>query len=50
MAPVIMLKCHNQLVDSVAEYRYINIHNPTYKRDSRTEDEMIREALEVAEK
>ncbi|MCX2572971.1 beta-glucosidase BglX [Pedobacter sandarakinus] len=40
----------NFLADSIAEHRYVNIHNPTYKRDDRSEEDMIKEALKVAEK
>jgi len=40
----------NFLADSTMEQRYVNVHNPTYKRDPRTEAEMIKEALKVAEK
>jgi len=40
----------NFLADSVMEHRYVNVHNPTYKRDPRSEEEMIKEALKVAEK
>ncbi|WP_316800085.1 beta-glucosidase BglX [Pedobacter frigidisoli] len=40
----------NFLADSALEHRYVNVHNPTYKRDSRSEEELIKEALKVAEK
>ncbi|QPH39091.1 beta-glucosidase BglX [Pedobacter endophyticus] len=40
----------NFLADSVMEHRYVNVHNPTYKRDARSEEELIKEALKVAEK
>ncbi|GAA3970302.1 beta-glucosidase BglX [Pedobacter ginsengiterrae] len=49
-AKILTARGSNFLADSVAEHRYVNIHNPTYKRDSRTEEEMIKEALKVAEK
>ncbi|KLT65892.1 beta-glucosidase BglX [Pedobacter sp. BMA] len=40
----------NFLADSALEHRYVNVHNPTYKRDSMSEEELIKEALKVAEK
>lgn len=40
----------NFLADSVMEHRYVNIHNPTYVRDPRSEADMIKEALKVAQK
>lgn len=49
-AKILTARGSNFLADSVAEHRYVNVHNPTYKRDPRTEEEMIKEALKVAEK
>jgi len=49
-AKILTARGANFLADSAAEHRYVNIHNPTYKRDPRTEAEMIKEALEVAKK
>lgn len=49
-AKILTARGANFLADSVAEHRYVNVHNPTYKRDPRTEEEMIKEALKVAEK
>ncbi|MGF1924604.1 MAG: glycoside hydrolase family 3 C-terminal domain-containing protein, partial [Bacteroidia bacterium] len=41
----------NFLADSALEHRYVNVHNAnSYKRDSRSEAELIKEALEVAKK
>ncbi|MBC6109625.1 beta-glucosidase BglX [Pedobacter fastidiosus] len=40
----------NFLADSAMEHRYVNIHNPTYVRDPRSEADLIKEALKVAEK
>jgi len=49
-AKILTARGSNFLADSALEHRYVNIHNPTYKHDSRTEAEMIQEALEVAKK
>ncbi|RZK91356.1 MAG: hypothetical protein EOO98_06150 [Pedobacter sp.] len=49
-AKILTARGSNFLADSVMEHRYVNVHNPTYKRDSRTEAELIKEALEVAKK
>ena len=49
-AKILTARGANFLADSTMEHRYVNIHNPTYKRDPRTEAEMIKEALEVAKK
>ncbi|SFG66841.1 beta-glucosidase BglX [Pedobacter insulae] len=49
-AEILTARGSNFLADSVMENRYVNIHNPTYKRDPRSEAELIKEALEVAEK
>jgi beta-glucosidase len=49
-AKILTARGANFLADSAMEQRYVNIHNPTYKRDPRTEAEMIKEALEVAKK
>ncbi|MFC3562349.1 beta-glucosidase BglX [Pedobacter jamesrossensis] len=49
-AKILTARGSNFLADSTAEHRYVNIHNPTYKRDPRSEEDMIKEALKVAEK
>jgi beta-glucosidase len=49
-AKILTARGANFLADSAMEQRYVNIHNPTYKRDPRNEAEMIKEALEVAKK
>lgn len=49
-AKILTARGANFLADSAMEHRYVNIHNPTYKRDPRTEAEMIKEALEIAKK
>ncbi len=49
-AKILTARGANFLADSALEHRYVNVHNPTYKRDPRTEAEMIKEALEVAKK
>ena len=49
-AKILTARGSNFLADSVMEHRYVNVHNPTYKRDSRSEAELIKEALEVAKK
>lgn len=49
-AKILTARGANFLADSVMEHRYVNVHNPTYKRDPRTEEAMIKEALEVARK
>ncbi|MCX2432485.1 beta-glucosidase BglX [Pedobacter sp. GR22-10] len=49
-ARILTARGSNFLADSAMEHRYVNVHNPTYKRDGRTEAEMIKEALKVAEK
>ncbi|QIL38532.1 beta-glucosidase BglX [Pedobacter sp. HDW13] len=49
-AKILTARGSNFLADSALEHRYVNIHNPTYKHDSRTEADMIQEALEVAKK
>ena len=49
-AKILTARGSNFLADSAAEHRYVNIHNPTYKRDPRSEEEMIKEAVRVAEK
>lgn len=49
-AKILTARGANFLADSVMEHRYVNVHNPTYKRDPRTEEAMIKEALDVAKK
>ncbi len=49
-AKILTARGANFLADSAMEQRYVNVHNPTYKRDPRSESEMIKEALKVAEK
>lgn len=49
-AKILTARGSNFLADSAMEHRYVNVHNPTYKRDQRSEEEMIKEALKVAEK
>lgn len=49
-AKILTARGANFLADSVMEHRYVNIHNNTYTRDSRTEDELIKEAVNVAKK
>ena len=49
-AKILTARGANFLADSALEHRYVNIHNPTYKHDSRSEADMIKEALAVAEK
>jgi len=49
-AKILTARGANFLADSAMEQRYVNVHNPTYKRDPRSEAEMIKEALKVAEK
>lgn len=49
-AKILTARGSNFLADSVAEHRYVNVHNPTYKRDTRSEEELIKEALKVADK
>lgn len=49
-AKILTARGSNFLADSVMEHRYVNVHNKTYKRDPRTEAELIKEALEVAKK
>ncbi|GGH18644.1 beta-glucosidase BglX [Pedobacter zeae] len=49
-AKILTARGANFLADSAMEHRYVNIHNPTYKRDLRTKAEMIKEALEIAKK
>ena len=49
-AKILTARGSNFLADSVMEHRYVNVHNPTYKRDSRTEAALIKEALDVAKK
>ncbi|MGM9475379.1 beta-glucosidase BglX [Pedobacter sp. GSP4] len=49
-AKILTARGSNFLADSALEHRYVNIHNPTYKHDSRSEADMIKEALEVAKK
>jgi len=49
-AKIITARGANFLADSVMEHRYVNVHNPTYVRDPRSEADMIKEALEVAKK
>jgi beta-glucosidase len=49
-AKIITARGANFLADSVLEHRYVNVHNPTYKRDTRPEAVIIAEALEVANK
>lgn len=49
-AKILTARGSNFLADSALEHRYVNVHNPTYKHDGRTEAEMIKEALKVAEK
>lgn len=49
-AKILTARGSNFLADSVMEHRYVNIHNKTYFRDTRTEEVMIQEALDVAKK
>lgn len=49
-AKILTARGANFLADSVLEHRYVNVHNPTYKRDPRSEDEMVKEALAIARK
>jgi len=49
-AKILTARGSNFLADSTIEHRYVNIHNPTYVRDPRSEADMIKEALKVAEK
>lgn len=49
-AKIITARGANFIADSVMEHRFVNVHNPTYKRDPRSEADMIKEALEVANK
>ncbi|WP_316768744.1 beta-glucosidase BglX [Pedobacter frigiditerrae] len=49
-AKILMSRGSNFLADSALEHRYVNVHNPTYKHDSRSEADMIKEALDVAKK
>ena len=49
-AKILTARGSNFLADSALEHRYVNIHNPTYKHDPRSEADMIKEALEVAQK
>jgi len=49
-AKILTARGANFLADSVMEHRYVNVHNPTYKRDPRSEAELIKEALAVAKK
>ncbi|GGI27401.1 glycosyl hydrolase [Pedobacter mendelii] len=49
-AKILTARGSNFLADSTMENRYVNIHNKTYIRDSRTEDELIKEAVNVAKK
>lgn len=49
-AKILTARGSNFLADSVMEHRYVNVHNPTYIRDRRSEEDMIKEALEVAKK
>jgi len=49
-AKILTARGSNFLADSAMEHRYVNVHNPTYKRDQRSEEDMIKEALKVAEK
>ena len=49
-AKILTARGANFLGDPIMEQRYVNIHNNTYVRDQRSEDEMIKEALEVAKK
>ena len=49
-AKILTARGSNFLADSAMEHRYVNVHNPTYKHDPRSEEDMIKEALKVAEK
>jgi len=49
-AKILTARGANFLADSTMEHRYVNVHNPTYKRDSRSEADLIKEALEIAKK
>ncbi|MFC4211407.1 beta-glucosidase BglX [Pedobacter lithocola] len=49
-AKILTARGSNFLADSTMENRYVNIHNKTYVRDSRTEEELIKEAVNVAKK
>jgi len=49
-AKILTARGSNFLSDSTQEHRYVNVHNLTYKRDPRSEEEMIKEALKIAEK
>lgn len=49
-AKILTARGTNFLADSVAEKRYVNIFNNTYQRDNRSEEDLIKEAVEVAKK
>lgn len=49
-AKILTARGSNFLADSALEHRYVNVHNPTYIRDRRSEEELIKEALDVAKK
>lgn len=49
-AKILTARGSNFLADPVMENRYVNVHNQTYQRDPRPEEELIKEALAVAEK
>ncbi len=49
-AKILTARGSNFIADPEIEHRYVNVHNPTFTHDSRTEEEMIKEALEVAKK
>jgi len=49
-AKILTARGSNFLADSVMEHRYVNIHNKTYTRDPRTEEELIKEAVNIAKK
>jgi beta-glucosidase len=49
-AKILTARGSNFLADSLMEQRYVNVHNPTYKRDQRSEATMVKEALDVAKK
>ncbi|RZK86846.1 MAG: beta-glucosidase, partial [Pedobacter sp.] len=49
-AKILTARGSNFLADSVMEHRYVNVHNKTYLRDSRSEEELIKGAVNVAKK
>ncbi|WP_443938071.1 beta-glucosidase BglX [Pedobacter sp. MW01-1-1] len=49
-ATILTARGSNFLSDANLENRYVNIHNKTYERDMRTEQEIIDEAVSIANK